>query len=179
MLKKRDAIIYLVMNSKPHYLKRTHKFGVELPKSVADAHAIDKNNGNNFWADGIPKELKNACVAFDVVPDGHSIPQNYQFVHCYMIFDVNMEDFFRNTRYVAGGNMTNAFPTITYAIVVERETVQITLPLAVLNGLEVNAGDIEDAYVTAPVTQKCGPILVNILGLMLARRPSSSGHFMD
>ena len=76
VLKNCDTIISLVKNRKPQYLKRTHKFGVELPKYVDDAHAIDKNNGNNFWADGIPKELKNACVAFDVVPDGHSIPQN-------------------------------------------------------------------------------------------------------
>ena len=44
VLKKREAIISLVKNSKPQYLKRTHKFGVELPKSVSDAHAIYNNN---------------------------------------------------------------------------------------------------------------------------------------
>ena len=81
MLKKRDAIISLVNNRKPQYLKRTHKFGVELPKYVADTHAIDKNNGNTFWDDGITKEVKNIQVAFDVVPDGHRISQNYQFFH--------------------------------------------------------------------------------------------------
>ena len=74
VLKKRDAIIYLVKNRKPQYLKRTQKFDVELPKSVADAHAIDKKNGNTFWADGITKEVKNVRVTFDVVPDGHCIP---------------------------------------------------------------------------------------------------------
>ena len=55
VLKKRDAIIYLVNNSKPQYLKRTHKFGVNFLKSVADAHDIDKKNGNTFWADNIAK----------------------------------------------------------------------------------------------------------------------------
>ena len=79
MLKKRDAIISLVNKRKPPYLKRTHKFGVEMPKSVADAHAIDKRNGNTFWADGIAKEVNNVRVAFDVVPDGHRIPQNCHF----------------------------------------------------------------------------------------------------
>ena len=44
VLKKREDIISLVNNSKPQYLKRTHKFGVELPKSVADAHAIYNKN---------------------------------------------------------------------------------------------------------------------------------------
>ena len=53
VLKKRGAIISLVKNRKPHYLKRTHKFGVEFPKSVADAHGIEKKNGNTFWAEGI------------------------------------------------------------------------------------------------------------------------------
>ena len=54
-LKKRDAIISLVKNRKPQYLKCTHKFGVEFPKSVADAHDIEKKNKNTVWADGIAK----------------------------------------------------------------------------------------------------------------------------
>ena len=85
VLKKRDTIIYLVKNRKPQYLKRTHKFGVQLPKSVADANAVDKNNGDNFWDDDISKEMKNVWVAFDVVPYGHCIPQNCQFSYCHII----------------------------------------------------------------------------------------------
>ena len=76
VLKKCEAIISLVKNSKPQYLKRTHKFAVEFPKSVADAHAIDKNNGNTFWADGIAKEVNNVWAAFDVLPNVHCIPQS-------------------------------------------------------------------------------------------------------
>ena len=154
MLKKRDAIIYLVNNSKPKYLKRTHKFGVELPKYVADAHAIDKKNGNTFWADDIANEVENVRVAFDVVPNGHHIPQNYQNFHCHMIFDVKMEDFGCKAIYVAGGHMKNSPPTIAYTSIVGREAVQISLTLAALNGIKMNTGDIENAYVTAPVTKK-------------------------
>ena len=102
VLKKSDAIISLFNNSKPQYLMRTHKFGVELPKYVYDAHAIDKNNGNNFWANGISKEVKNVQAAFDIVLNGHRIPQNNQFVHCHMTFDMNMEDFRRKARYSKG-----------------------------------------------------------------------------
>ena len=65
-----------------------------------------------------------------------------------------MEDFRRKARYVAMGHMTNAPPTITYASVVGHETVQIVLELDALNGLEVKAGDFENVYVTAPVTEK-------------------------
>ena len=154
LLKKHGAIIYLVKNRNPHYLKRTHKFGVDLPKFVSDAHAIDKKNGNTFWAGGITKEMKNVWVAFDVVPDGHRIPQNYQFFHCHIIYNAKMEDFHHKARYAAVEHMKNPLPTITYAIVVGRETVRIALTLTALNGLEVNAGDIKNVYVTAPVTEK-------------------------
>ena len=41
--------------------------------------------------------------------------------------------------------MKNTPPTITYARVVGRETFQIALTLAALNGLEVNADDIVNA----------------------------------
>ena len=86
--------------------------------------------------------MKNVRVAFDIVPDGHQIPQHYQFFHYHITFDVKMEDFRHKERYVAGGHMTNTPPTITYASVVGLETVRIALTLASLNVLEVNAGDI-------------------------------------
>ena len=79
VLKKRDTIISLVNNRKPQYLMCAHKFGVELPKSVDDAHAIYKKNRNTFWADGISKEVKDVQVEFDVVPDGHLIAQIINF----------------------------------------------------------------------------------------------------
>ena len=56
MLKNPGAIISLVNNSKPPYLKLTHKFGVELPKSVADTHAIYKKNGTLSGLTVLPKK---------------------------------------------------------------------------------------------------------------------------
>jgi hypothetical protein len=43
-----------------------------------------------------------------------------------------MEDFRHKARLVAGGHMTKAPATITYAIVVSRETVRIALLMAAL-----------------------------------------------
>jgi hypothetical protein len=51
-------------------LKRTHKFGIELPKTIKEALELDKKNGNTFWADNIAKEMKDACVAFKILLDG-------------------------------------------------------------------------------------------------------------
>ena len=50
--------------------------------------------------------------------------------------------------------MTKALTTITYASVVSRETVRIALMIAGLNDLEVKSGNILNAYIQAPVTEK-------------------------
>ena len=65
-----------------------------------------------------------------------------------------MEDFRRNARLVAGGHMTKAPPTVTYASVVSRETDRLALTIAALNDLEVKVGDVLNAYTTAPITDK-------------------------
>jgi hypothetical protein len=41
------------------YWKCTHKYGVELPKSVKQGLAIDRNTGTSFWKDAIKKEMRN------------------------------------------------------------------------------------------------------------------------
>ena len=74
-------------------MKWTHKFGIELPKTVKEALDLDKKNGNTFWADAIAKEIKGVCVAFKILLDGQSAPTGYQKIPCHMIFDIKMEDF--------------------------------------------------------------------------------------
>ena len=65
-----------------------------------------------------------------------------------------MEDFRRKARLVAGGHTTKTPDCATYASVVSRETVRLALMLASLNCLEVKTGDVLNAYITAPVTEK-------------------------
>ncbi len=77
----------------------------------------------------------------------------------HMIFDIKMTDFGRKARLVAGGHLTGAHAAKTYASVVSCETVRITLTIAALNSLDVKTGDIMNAYITAPVTEKVWTIL--------------------
>ncbi len=93
MLKKRDQIISLVCKWTTHYLKRTHKFGIEIPKTVKEALALDRKNGNTLWVDAITKEMRKVRIAFIILPDGGSAPIGYQKIPCHMNFDVKMEDF--------------------------------------------------------------------------------------
>ncbi len=57
-----------------------------------------------------------------------------------MIFDVKMEDFQQKARLVAGGHLTQAPATITYASVVSGETVRLALTFASLNDLKIKGG---------------------------------------
>ncbi len=141
------------------FLKRTHKFGTEIPQTVKEALELDRRNGNTLWADTIAKEMAEVRKAFDILPDGKTAPVGYQKIPCHMVFDIKMEDFKRKARLVAGGHKTEAPATITYASVVSRETVHIALILAALNDLQVKAGDVLNAYITAPVKEKVWTIL--------------------
>ena len=42
VLNKRDPIILLVRKRNPRYLKKTHKFGIEVPTKGAEALELDK-----------------------------------------------------------------------------------------------------------------------------------------
>ncbi len=93
VLKKRDQIISIVCRRTTRYLKRTHKFGKEIPKTVNEALALDHKNGNTLLADTIAKEMREVSIAFNILPDGDSAPIGYQKIPCHMIFDVKMEYF--------------------------------------------------------------------------------------
>ncbi len=118
-----------------------------------------KRNGNTLWADAIKKEMANVRTAFRIAEDGEQIPIGYQQIRCHMVFDIKQEDFRRKARLVAGGNTTEPPATITYASVVSRESVRIALVLAALNDVEVKTADIENAYITAPCSEKIWTVL--------------------
>jgi hypothetical protein len=159
VLKKRDRIITLVCKRTTRYLKRTHNFGIEVPKSVKEALDLDHKNGNTLWADAIAKKMKEVCIAFNILPDGHSAPIGYQKIPCHMIFDVKLEDFRQKARLVAGGHRTEAPATIAYASVVSHDTPLLGLTIASLNDLKVKVGDVLNAYITAPVKEKVWTVL--------------------
>ena len=105
VLAKRNHII-VKLNSK-HWVQ-THKFGVNIPKSVQEANSFYQDNGNNIWWDAICKEMKNTRPDFEVqVKDISELLPGYQNITCHMIFDVMMgEKFRRRARFVADGHKT-------------------------------------------------------------------------
>jgi hypothetical protein len=63
-----------------------------------------------------------------------------------------MEDFCRTARFVEGGHKTGTPHAMTYASGVSRDSASIALTLVALNDLDVKMADIENAYLTAPIT---------------------------
>ena len=156
-LKKRNQIIAKI---KTRIKRKNAKYGIEIPRDVRHAHQLDLENGDTKWADAITKEMTNVRIAFDVRDKEARIAPGYTFLECYMVFDVKM-DFTRKARFVANGSKTPDLVASTYAGVVSRETVRIAFTYAALNGLDIMAADIQNAYLQAPISEKywtiCGP----------------------
>ena len=107
------------------------------------------------------KEMCKVKVAFekldisvDEMRKGRAKP-GYQEIKCHMIFDIKMDgSFTRKARLVAGGHTTETPASLTYSSVVTRDSVRIAFLLAALNGLDVFAADIGNAYLNAPCREK-------------------------
>jgi hypothetical protein len=141
---------------KAKYWVRTNKFGVKIPKSVAEAKAFDRENGNTLWWDSICKEMKNVRPAFEIwEKDISELALGYQKITCHKIFDVKMgENFRRKARFVADGHKTTTPAAMTYSSVVSRDSVRIALTIAALNDLDIMACDIQNAYLMADCRER-------------------------
>ena len=86
-LQRRDRIIAGV-NSR---VKCTsHKYDIEISRTVEEALKLDKLNGNNLWRKAINKEMENLKVSFDILPEGSKLPPRYKPASGHLVFDVRM-----------------------------------------------------------------------------------------
>lgn len=156
-LKKRKAILAVV---KGRMTRKTHKYGIEVPISIAHARKLDARNGNTMWMDALKKEMYNVGVAFEILEAGVRAPGGWSKATGHLIWDVKM-DFTRKARWVLDGHKCADPEGSTYAGVVSRESVRIALTYAALNDMDVFAADIRNAYLQAPSSAKdyiiCGP----------------------
>ena len=72
-LRKRDTIVSAI---KARVNRASHKYGVELPRTVKEAIQLDARNGNTFWNDAIDREMVNLKVAFDIRGDDETGESN-------------------------------------------------------------------------------------------------------
>ena len=157
MLKKRDTIIASVRS---RIAKTTHKYGIEILTSWKHAKEIDTKNKNHLWEIALAKEMKNVGVAFNVLKNYENVLVCWTKASGHLIWDVNM-DFTQEDRWVKDGHRTADPLGTIYAGIVSRDSVRIDFTLAAMNGLDICAADIQNAYIQAPSSEKhyvvCGP----------------------
>jgi hypothetical protein len=156
-LRKRDIILCKI---KTRIRRTTHKYGIEVPTGIEHAMKLDRENGNTFWRDAIALEMTNIGVAFELLEEKQPSPPGWKKVTGHLIWDLKM-DFTRKARWVLDGHLTPNPVGSTYAGVVSRESVRIAFAYAALNGVDICAADIRNAYLQAPSSCKdyiiCGP----------------------
>ena len=133
-----------------------YKFGIKVPRNVKEALAFDKENGDTKWADSMQLELDQLMeyrTFRDVGTGRHRCPRNYQLIHCHMVFDVK-EDGRRKSLFVAGGHMTEPPRDSVYSSVASLRSIRVVSFLAELNGLELMAADVGNAYLEAKTKEK-------------------------
>jgi hypothetical protein len=177
MLRKRDIILSKI---NARIRKTTHKYGIEIPTSVEHACVIDRANSNTLWKDALAKEMTEVKVAFEVLEEEMKAPIGWSKVAGHLVWDVKM-DFTRKARWVLDGHKTRNPIGSTYAGVVSRDSIRIAFTYAALNGLDVFAANIRNAYLQAPISQKdyilCGPEfgIENVGKIALIRRALYGG----
>ena len=97
--------------------KCSHKYGIEIPTSIAHAKRIDLKNGNNLWMDAITKEMTNVGIAFTILDEGKKAPPGWTKASGHLVFDVKMY-FTRKARWVKDGHWSPDPTTSAYAGVV-------------------------------------------------------------
>ncbi len=141
------------MRSHRHAVR--YKFGVCVPRNVKEAYQLDKENGNTLWRDAMDLELTQLIEYQTFVDAGLNAPTptGYQKIRAHMVFDVKQMGK-RKARFVAGGHMTNPPKDSMYSSVVSLRSIRLVSFLAELNGLELMAADIGNAYLEAYTKEK-------------------------
>jgi hypothetical protein len=102
MLKCKEMFIKAV---KTRYLKCTHKYGIQLPKTIPEAYEIDRLTNTDYWHQAILKEMKNNAVAFKILEDSEQAPVGSQWIPFNMIFDIKC-NLTRKAQFNARGHWT-------------------------------------------------------------------------
>jgi hypothetical protein len=132
-----------------------YKYGFEVPRGYTQAMALDAKNGNLRWKDAINTELAQ-IIEYETFEDKGKrtkVPNNYKLIRCHFVFDVK-HDGRHKARYVAGGHLTDPPLDSVYSGVVSLRSLRLIIFLAELNGLDLYAADIGNAYLEAHTKEK-------------------------
>ena len=128
-----------------------YKFGVKIPRTAKEAYKLD-----------ITTEISqlNDYNTFEDLNKGTRTPPGYTSIYCHLVFDFK-EDGHCKAQFVAGGHLTAPPKDSIYSSVASLHSICIVAFLIKLNGLELSAANVGNAYLEAQnkklVAFKAGP----------------------
>ena len=114
----------------------THKYSIEVPRSIKEVEALDSANSNTFWQDTIDREMKELSIAADILERDKIAPKGYQQTSGHITFDIKI-NFTRKACLILNSYKKKAPKGPIYTGVVSRESVRITFTYTVLNSLDI------------------------------------------
>ena len=139
--------------------KLRYKFGVQVPCDKKEARKFDELSGNKLWDKAIKAELDQIIEEYKTFCDlgkyksKSQIPRDHQLIKVNMVFDVK-HDLQHKCRLVAGGHLTTPNGDKSYSSVASLRSIRLVTFVAVLNGLELEAANVCNAYLEPKTNEK-------------------------
>ena len=157
-LARRAKVLQRMLNQSRRRSKASavrYKFGVQIPRNAREAYRLDKENGNTLWADAIAAEIGqlNDYSTFEDLGKNNPTPPGHIHIMCHFVFDC-METGRRKARFVAGGHLTAPPKDSVYSSVASLRSIRMVAFLAELNGLNLSAADVGNAYLEANTKER-------------------------
>jgi hypothetical protein len=129
-----------------------YKFGYCIPHNYNEAMQFDLKNGNTLWREATDLEMLQ-LLEYDTFRDlGHKDtappPTGYKKIRTHLVYDCK-HDGRHKAWMVADGHITDIPLESVYSGVVSLRGLQIVTFLSELNGLDLWATDISNAYLEA------------------------------
>jgi hypothetical protein len=131
------------------------KFGVQVPRNWKEAMELDAKNNLTLWHDAIQKEMDRIAEygTFCDLGKGATAPSGYKKITVRLVFDVK-HDLRHKARLVAGGHLTDPPKDSVYLGVASLQSLRLVALFAELNGLQLWAADVGNAYLEALTKEK-------------------------
>ena len=155
--KRQKKLIRMANQAKLRSFRTTpvYKYGYLVPRNHQQAVDIDAKNGDTRWQEAEALETKQLCDYETFFDKGkHALPpMGYKKIRCHMVYNVK-HDGRHKARLVAGGHLTDTPLESVYSSVVSLKGIRLVIFLAELNGQEVWATDVGNAYLEAKTKEK-------------------------
>jgi hypothetical protein len=159
MAKREKHFLWLVKQAKLHSYCNApkYKFGYQIPRDYEEAMKFDGLNRNDRWDQSVKakmQQLDDYCCFIDAGIYGRDLPpSDYKKIQAHLVFDIK-HDVQHKARFVGGGYLTDVPMESIYSGVVSLRGVHMFTFLSELNGMELWATDIGNAFLEAYTAEK-------------------------